>query len=283
MKKMLRSLLTMSTLITITLSSCSDDDSVQQPVDPSDVNALSSVLIIPGNKRSGDLPVSSNDPNAPNIGNNQTSASVVADNTLFLPFNFFTASGAGSGYGGCYIQVDGASDFWDIPASSITTDDIGLLVIPVQIPDFILNGDFSLSYAIYDNNNRVSNMLTTSVVIESIQTCPGTDSGSDGLTILSYDLGDSSGIVPIRYNMYSLRDRMDVFYNDQWVGGTGSSLGVNDFPPVSQCGDGTDGYVSGSGTVELNYDPGISRILTLYMSGCIGSSTAWDLRVGCPD
>jgi len=82
--------------------------------------------------------------------------------------------------------------------------------------------------------------------------------------------------------LFGLPDRIDVFYNNQWVGGSGSRIGIDDFPPVSICFDRTDGYVSGDGRIDFNYDPSSSRIVTVYMSGCLGSDTAWDLFVNCP-
>lgn len=253
-------------------------------VDPTNSDALAAVLVIPGSSsQSGSAPSASTDAEAPEVGSNQTSATVVSGNTLYLPFNFETSANSGTGYGGCYVAVDGASSYWDIPASTSNTDLDGQIVIPVGIPTSVDNGSFCLSYCIYDNNNRVSNVLTTCVSIEPIQTCPAYESGSDGLTIFSVDLGDVAGTSQIAYDTYSVQDRVDVFYNDVWVSGTGSSLSAGQFPPVSQCGDGADGYVGASGTINVNYDPNVSRVVTVYMSGCIGSGTAWDVSVGCPN
>lgn len=257
---------------------------VTDEVDPTDADALAGVLVIPGsNSQSGSAPGPSTDADAPDVNGNQTSASVVSGNTLYLPFNFVTSSTSGTGYGGCYVSVDGATSYWDIPSTTFNTDLDGQIVIPVNIPDVVGNGSFCLSYCIYDNNNRVSNVLSTCVTVEPIQTCPAYESGSDGLTIFSVDLGEDAGTSIINYDTYSVPDRVDVFYNDSWIGGTGSALSTGQFPPVSQCYDGADGYVGASGTINVNYDPNLSRVVTIYMSGCIGSGTAWDVSVGCPN
>lgn len=254
-----------------------DSDTPPTEVDPSDADALSGVLVIPGSQSvSGQPPSPSTDTDAPTVSNNQTSATVVSDNTLYLPFNF----DSNQGYGGCYVQVDGASTYFDIPDGTSTTD--GLLVLPVGIPASVQEGDFCLTYCIYDNNGRVSNLLTTCVTVGPIQECPAFTSGSDGLTIATYDLGESPGTATINYDMYSIQDRIDVFYNNQWIGGSGSSISSSSFPPVSSCGDGQNGYVSGTGTIDVDYNPATSRTVTVYMSGCIGGGTAWDLSVSCP-
>jgi hypothetical protein len=252
-------------------------------IDPSDPDAVANVLVIPGDEVNGTQPTGGTAAGAPVISNNSASASIVSGNTLYVPFIFETEADAGTGYGGCYVEVDGASFYWDIPASPNTTAS-GSLVIPVGVPANVGNGEFCLTYSIYDNNNRISNTLTTCVTIGPALACPGYIGGYDGLTIASYDLGETAGIVDVSYDMFSVPDRMDIFYNDQWVGGTGSNLTDNEFPPVSYpCYDGTEGYVSGYGTVQVNYNPNTSRTLTIYMSGCLGGGTAWDLSVSCPN
>ncbi len=264
------------------VSSCNKDSGGVTEVDPSDPDDVSRVLIIPGaNSVDGQPPSPSSTPGTPTISNNQTSASVVSGNTLYLPFNFNSSNDGTGGYAGCYVQVDGASSYFDIPEDNPTSSD-GLVVLPVGIPDNITEGEFCLSYCIYDADNRVSNVLSTCITIGSLQECPAFNSGSSGLTIASYDLGDEAGIVEIEYDTYFIPDRIDVFYDNEWVGGSGSAISISDIPPVSQCNDGVDGYVGERGEITFNYDPEVSRTVTIYMSGCLGNSTAWDLAVSCP-
>lgn len=267
-------------LTILLLVSCKKDDPLTE-VDPTDPDLLSTVLIIPGAERQdGQPPTPSTDSDAPSIFNNQTSASIVSGNTLFLPFNFETASDGSGGYAGCYIQVDGASTYFDIREDNSSTD--GLLVLPVAVPDIVNEGEFCLSYCVYDSNDRVSNVLTTCINIGGIEECPAFESGSDGLTIASYDLGDEAGFVDIEYDTYFVPDRVDVFYDEKWVGGSGSSISPTQVPPVSNCNDGADGYVGESDVITFEYDPNKSRTVTIYMSGCLGGGTAWDLAVSCP-
>ena len=260
-------------------SSCSDSDSEPLLVDPSDSDALSGVLDITGNKVSGDLPEPDGNSGAPTIDNNQGSALIVSGSTLFLPFTYPVANSA---YAGCYVQVEGASDYWDIPDNSISSNNDRLLVIPVGVPSQVLTGSFSLLYCIYDDRGFISNVLQTDIEIDSVKTCPDFITGTNGLTIAEYDLGETPGEVTLSHDMLTIKDRMDVFYNDAWIGGTGSSLLSTDFPPVSFCGDGTEGYVSGDGSVSFQYDPDVAKTVKIYMSGCIEGSTVWRLTVGCP-
>ena len=224
----------------------------------------------------------STNPNAPIVSGNQSSATVSNDNTLYLPFNYDTTAGSNSGYGGCYVQVDGASTYWAIPYND-TSPQNGQIVIPIGIPANIDNGDFCITYCIYDNNNQVSNLLTTCITIAPPKNCPGFESGADGLTIFTYDLGQSSGNMTINYDTYSIPDRIDLFYNGSWIDGTGSALGQNQFPPVMDCSSTVvDGYVGAVGSFNLDYNPANGTTIDVYVSGCVGGGTAWDINVGCP-
>ncbi len=184
--------------------------------------------------------------------------------------------------------MNGASTYFDIPDDGSNSATSGQIVIPVNIPSNVTTGSFTIAYCIYDANGRVSNILTTNVEVDDLQTCPFNTSGNDGLTIYSFDLGGVAGTVDIDYNTFTIVDRIDVFYNDVWIDGSGSSLAAGEFPPINNsCSNFTstiDGYVgtSGTETIQFNYDPNVSRELVIYMSGCIGGGTAWDLDVSCP-
>ncbi len=252
-------------------------------VDPTDADALSGVLgLTNAMSVSGNPPSPSTLSTAPDVTNNQSSARVSAGNTLFLPFTY--SSTTSPGYSGCYVQVNGASTYFDLTDDEAATS--GQIVLPVEIPDNVTTGTFTLEYCIYDANGLVSNILSTTVTVDDLQTCSSnTVSGNDGLSVFTYDLGGTAGSVDIQYNTFTVPDRIDVFYNRNWVGGSGSSLTFGDTPPVNNgCASGVDGYVGTGGfrTIQFNYDPSTSREVIIYMSGCIGGGTAWDLVVNCP-
>ncbi|WCO02694.1 hypothetical protein [Psychroserpens ponticola] len=262
-------------------SSDGSDSEEKEFIDPSNSNALARALIITGDVTNGNPPPTSQNGNAPAATNNQTSATTTVDNTLYLPFNFAT-TGANNFYAGCYVQVVGANIYWDINLPSNNSS--GQLIIPVGIPNNILEGNFTLAYCLYDSQGNISNVLQTYVTIAPPQTCPGFESGSDGLTIFTYDMGENSGNVIISYDTYSIVDRIDLFYAGQWIDGTGSPLGQNEFPPIMNCFDAVeDGYVGQSGYFEFQYNPSNGKELDIYVSGCIGGSTAWDIAVNCPE
>lgn len=258
-------------------------ETIADIVDPSDPNAIARALIITGNVTNGNPPPpTTSDPNQPLVFANQTSARVSAGNTLFLPFSY-SSTGTGAGYAGCYVQVPGASTFWDIPATGNTPAD-GQIVIPVGIPSNVADGEFCLVYCIYNNDGSVSNLLQTCVTVAPPQSCPGFESGSDGLTIFTYDLGEDAGVVTINYETYTIPDRIDVFFGGQWIDGTGSPLGSGQFPPPMDCnGTIVDGYVGANGSFTFNYDPNVDSSVDVYVSGCIGGGTAWDISVSCPE
>ena len=268
-----------------TLERISSSSFPDEIISPYDADGIASVLILPSNSQveTGTAPTPSSDVNAPNVGDNQSGAEITAGSDLYLPFSFETL-GSGTGYAGCYVQVNGASTYWDIPASSFNTTPSGQLVIPVGVPQNVANGSFCLSYCIYDNSGLVSNIIQTCIQISDPITCPASAGGSDGLTIKTVELGSTSGTVSVDYDMYSIPDRLDVFVNGTWVTGTSSiPLSRGQFPPTSQCYDGQEGYVSGAGTLSFFYNPSSGNTsVDLYISGCLGGGTAWDVFVSCP-
>lgn len=268
-------------MLLVTSCGGSDSEELTMEIDPSNPDELSRAIVIQGNVVTGTPPASSTSSNAPNVSNNQSAARITNDNVLALPFSY--SSTTTNGYGGCYVQVNGASTYWDIPSTG-STQSSGQIILPVGIPATVLDGNFTIVYCIYDSNGLVSNVLSTNVTIAPPKTCPGFESGSDGLTIFEYDLGSNSGDVTISYDTYSVPDRIDVLYNDVWVDGTGSSLGSGQFPPQLNCNNATvsDGFVGERGTFTVNHNPANGSKLKIYVSGCIGSSTAWDIQVSCP-
>lgn len=281
MKKMLFLL-----CFSIFLFSCSSDDNTEPAVtevDPSDRDLLAQSLIIANaNVVSGTPPAPSSSSSAPVVSNNQSSARITNDNTLILPFSYNSTTF--NGYGGCYIQVNGASTYWNVLGGSNNPQN-GQVLLPVGIPSTVLDGNFTISYCIYDADGRVSNILQTNVTIAPPKTCPGNERGSDGLTIFEYDLGNTPGNVTVDYNTYTIPDRVDIFYDGQWVDGTGSALPNGSFPPQLNCTNASpnDGFVGARGSFTVNHNGNSNATLKVYVSGCIGSSTAWDIQVSCPN
>ena len=145
------------------LAACGDSDPGQAGrsgaglVDPSDSNALSEVLVIPGAVRvDGEPPEASTDPSAPMISGGGELESVSGDQAV-LEVTYDSPSG----YTECYVQVVGADDYFVIDIPSTVTQ--GTIQIPVNIPENVDSGAFDLYTCIAGDNGFVSNAVATTV------------------------------------------------------------------------------------------------------------------------
>ncbi|MCK6488133.1 MAG: hypothetical protein L6R48_07370 [Planctomycetes bacterium] len=92
-----------------------------------------------------------------------------------------------------------------------------------------------------------------------------TASGGQGVTRTRHALGSTPGLVRITYDMYSIPDRLDCFYQGVLVAST-------------------DGLVSGSGSLEWTYAPRVGDPVwcLVVVSAPIGG-TGWAYTIHCPD
>lgn len=137
---------------------CGDDsNSSSGLVDPTDPNALSQVIVIPGAQRlEGQPPTSSGTPDAPVISGGTDLATGNGEQTVIE-----VGYESPSGYVDCYVQVIGADDYFLISAPSAETT--GLIQIPVNIPENVGSGVFDFYTCISGENGGVSNPIRTSV------------------------------------------------------------------------------------------------------------------------
>jgi hypothetical protein len=266
---------------------CSKNEEPAPKVDPTNPDALTSVLEIPNSSRVKGSPPQPSLGTRPSLTTSQSSVSIAPDNTMYIPCQYTVPSG--SSVAGVYLMVNGATSYFKITNLTAIS---GIVLVPVRVPANVITGSFRMTYCIYDNQNRVSNTLITIVkVVAELKSCPAKEEGADGLTIFNYDLGTKKGEVELRYWTYNLPDRVDVFYNNKWVGGSGSAIRLGVAPPVSTCSGFVDGYVSTGGSsttsgapdyIYFDYDPALSRKVTVYVSGCVGSTTKWNIELDCP-
>lgn len=89
-------------------------------------------------------------------------------------------------------------------------------------------------------------------------------SGGQGTSFITQNLGTNPGSVSVNYQMYSIPDQMEIYYNGALVASTNS-------------------LVSGSGTLTFNYTPAPGGpyhcIIRIYAPN---SGTAWDFIAFCP-
>ena len=126
-------------------------------VDPTDPNALSQVIVIPGSQRvQGQPPESSGTPDAPVISGGGDLETGNGEQTVIE-----VGYDSPSGYVDCYVQVTGADDYFVVSAP--TPDTTGVIRIPVNIPANVNSGVFDFYTCIAGDNGGVSNALRTSV------------------------------------------------------------------------------------------------------------------------
>lgn len=265
----------------VALSNCSKDET--QPllnIDPSDSEAMANeITFTPSTtKVNGTPPAPSSSGTAPVISS-AASASVVASGTVYIPVTY-TANTAPSSM---LIQVVGANTFYfSIPLSGAGL--AGTLTIPMTISSRVLTGNFLMSAYIQSNGELSQPMTIPATVTEPLACGDGFVTGSEGVTNTRHQLGGKAGTVVISYDTYSVPDRVDVFLDGVWKGGTGGS--ITPPPPIKNCadvvlGDGS-GFLGTTGTINVTVTAA-SKNIDVYVSGCLGSGTAWDYTLTCPN
>lgn len=117
-------------------------------------------------------------------------------------------------------------------------------------------------------------------VTEPLACGDGFVSGTEGVTNTRHQLNGVAGTVVISYDTYTVPDRIDVFVDGtKWSGGTGSS--ITPPPPTSNCASPLPGFVGAAGTINVPVTAA-NKYIDVYVSGCLGSGTAWDYSLVCP-
>lgn len=150
-------------LFAFVIFSCSQEPE-QDPgalIDPGNPDALSQVLIMPSGTQSnsGNPPNPSNSTEAPEVINLVSSITSSNGSTTPLVFQY---SNVNENLGGCYVQIDGAGEYFTIPYNS-TSGNSGDLQLPIGIPSNVDEGEFCVIFCVYDINGLVSNVVSTCV------------------------------------------------------------------------------------------------------------------------
>lgn len=153
--------LTAGFLCIVLLVSCNDDKSTggTDLIDPSDPDAISGALVMPTNtsRFNGDAP----SPTGAGAATVSTSLSDVTSSngsTMILTFDY---SGS-SNLSGVYVQVEGAGEYY---RTTLAGGSAGTITYPIGIPTNVSSGLFAVVYGVYDNLDRVSNVITTNVQV----------------------------------------------------------------------------------------------------------------------
>lgn len=162
MKKLIHPLLSrlLVMMLVVGLSQCKKGDSVDPGaalIDPGDAKKVGAALIMPDGTQTkdGNPPAPSTSTQAPKVTPGNTEKSTTNGSTETLPVPYSNLNG---GIGGAYVQIEGASTFFDIPVQG-NAPASGTINLPVGIPENFNNGSFYVSYCIYDRSGRVSNVI----------------------------------------------------------------------------------------------------------------------------
>lgn len=272
-------------LSSATFVSCSKNEtSAPNKISPADSNALSAVLVIPGAQtvNSPNLPASSALVVAPTVSHIDTNISYSAGSQIIIPSNI--ASQTQSNIKGVYVQVKGSSTYFDIPINSNATN--ALISLPVNLPSIVGAGNFTLILKFYDNAGNISLSYEVNITVTNPSSCGVTKvSGGEGITSALFNVPNTSGAIKISYDTYTVPDKIDVFQNGVWIGGTGNLTDRTTLRSALSCNLATvaAGYVGQNANFVFNYDPTLGQNIEVVMSGCENGGTAWEYTFSCPE
>lgn len=121
--------------------------------------------------------------------------------------------------GGCYVQIDGAGNYFTLPYSTISNSS-GDLKLPIGIPTNVDEGQFCVNFSIFDTKGLVSNVVTTCVDILRLGT---------GAIQISLSWNNSTD-----QDLYVTDPNGDVIFYDNYSSRSGGELDrddVNGFGP----------------------------------------------------
>jgi len=149
--------------IILVWTSCKKEKTETELINPNDPNAISSVLILPSgtNREDGTPPPPSSQSSSPDITSNISDITSSNGATTPLIFNY---SGVNGNLGGCFLQVTGANDYFNIPYAGSSSSS-GELQVPIGIPSNVDSGEFCISFCVYDTQNRVSNIYSICIIV----------------------------------------------------------------------------------------------------------------------
>ncbi|AEV31120.1 hypothetical protein [Owenweeksia hongkongensis] len=166
----------LATLLAVAISSCNKEDKnevIQQPlsqtVDASDPDAMSAALVISGAIRhQGELPTpTSMSTQNPKIKNGKGLQFSQEGGIVKLKFAFEPGADNHE-YGGCFIQVRGAADYFKVKA----TNPSSAQAIAIELPKKLVGANFIIDFRAYDVNDVISEVSSSSVVLGSIHSSP---------------------------------------------------------------------------------------------------------------
>jgi|GEM_PF-6052848 len=170
-------------LVTVACNRPKDEPAAQ--LNPGNADAVSQALKITGAvSKQGTPPAPSNVPGAPSIDATGSEKIRTAPGFTFLLDADVTTGNAA----GFYLQVNNAKNYYQVPlnnsggrksvqakdflfgnpkksGSARTKSGEGTVYLPIEIPANIAPGEFCITYCVYDDQGRVSNLVTRCIQI----------------------------------------------------------------------------------------------------------------------
>ena len=142
------------------LLSCDNEES-DLLIDPADADALSRVLAMPdgADRRPGDLPQPTNTTTAPTASSRITDLQSSNGSTTPLVFDYANTD---DDLAGCYVQVDGAGDYFIVPYAQ-SAGNSGQLSLPIGIPTNVDEGTFDVIFSVFNQNGEASQPIYTTI------------------------------------------------------------------------------------------------------------------------
>lgn len=250
-------------------------------VDPTDANALTAVLEVPGGTNiDGPLPSSSPSPDSPTITRSEENISYSPGTQILLPVDYQANN---ANISSVVFAVSGADSYYQVPLSGINSS--GTAILPINLPTQVSNGQFCVDVKLIDSNGLVGAEQTICVTVQQPLACDTTRvSGGEGLTSTLHTMGGTVGSVRVDYQTYTVKDKIDVFQNGQWITGTGPATGRSTIRTALDCNQATEalGYVGANDEFVFNYDPSLGGDVEIVVSGCENNGTAWEYTASCP-
>lgn len=244
-------------------------------------DSISNILIFPDAivVNSPTLPASSAVSEAPVINDYDQNISYTAGSHLIMPID---VSGI-SEITGVYIQVKGASTYFDMPI--LPGMPSNPFIIPAELPLDLGEGTFTLVLKFYDINKKVSLSKEVNITITKINNCGVTKvSGGQGLTSNLFRIPNTPGTIKISYETFTIKDKIDVFQNGAWIGGTGPITDRITLKKAANCSVATEdkGYVGQKSEFLFEVDPNAGTEIEVVVSGCENGGTLWEYTFSCP-
>ena len=275
-------------ILILFLGSCSNDGAPEEDPTPIEVvppndNNLTEILVFPNGTlvKSANLPVSSSTEEAPVISNIDTNLSYSSGSKIILAGDFYSPSKAN--IKGVYVQVKDSNSYYDVTIDSDVNN--GLISLPIGLPSVVEVDNLILVLKFYDKNGKISAITEINVTITKPDNCDTTKvSGGHGITSNIFTLPETSGQVKISYETYTVKDKIDVFQNGIWIGGTGSYTERVTLRRALNCSAATEelGYVGEKGEFLFDYNPSLGKEIEVVVSGCEMGGTKWEYEFSSP-